>query len=251
MINPRTASPLSGRRAGLWAGATAATLLLLAAVGMWALQLRRAQLQVQLLGTDANAVMTQPRLVRLALEQAKPLYTANCASCHGADLRGNTVLGAPNLTDSVWLYGSGSVFDIERTLLYGVRSGLSKSHNVTDMPAFGTSGVLSPADIRNLVQYVLQLSGRPHETEAAGEGRSVYFGKANCADCHGADGRGNGDYGAPDLTAGVFDSGDSNQALYAAVYFGEHRVMPAWIGSLSLEQIRALALYVYAASHHP
>jgi cytochrome c oxidase cbb3-type subunit 3 len=47
----------------------------------------------------------------------KPVFQ-NCAACHGADGKGNPALGAPNLTDSVWLYG-GSIPAIERT----VRSG--------------------------------------------------------------------------------------------------------------------------------
>ncbi|QGG80366.1 cytochrome-c oxidase, cbb3-type subunit III [Litorivicinus lipolyticus] len=36
--------------------------------------------------------------------QAAPAFKANCAACHGADGQGNPMLGAPNLTDNVWLY---------------------------------------------------------------------------------------------------------------------------------------------------
>ncbi len=79
----------------------------------------------------------------------------------------------------------------------------------------------------------------------------MYFGVANCPDCHGSDGRGNPDYGAPDLTANVWNSGGTDQALYDAIYFGQHRIMPAWIDTLTLAQIRALAVYVYSASQPP
>ena len=51
----------------------------------------------------------------------------------------------------------------------------------------------------------------------------------------------------PDLTRNVWNSGSSSDDLYRAIYFGEHRVMPGWRGVLSLEQIRALAVYVYWA----
>jgi cytochrome c oxidase cbb3-type subunit III len=219
--------------------------LVMIAVTHWRYQ----RLQYRLLATPPEAVAADPALVRFASAQARPLFAAHCAACHGADMRGNPALGAPNLTDAVWLYGEGRIFDIERTLLYGIRSGEDKTHNETDMPSFGLRGVLSDAQIRNVVQYVLQLSGRPYAAGAASEGRAVYTGLGNCGDCHGPDARGNSDYGAPDLTRNVWNSGGDPQSLYSTIYFGQHRIMPAWGGILSLEQIRALATYVYAASH--
>ena len=50
-------------------------------------------------------------------------------------------VGAPNLGNSVWLYGDGGIGDIEYTILYGIRSGHPKAHNVTDMPAEGRPAV--------------------------------------------------------------------------------------------------------------
>jgi len=210
---------------------------------------RSGRLQLRLLAATPEAVADDPALVRFASAQAKPLYATHCAACHGPDMRGNAALGAPNLMDDVWLYGDGSIFDIERTLLYGVRSGEDKSHNDSEMPAYGQRGTLSDVQIRSVVQYLLQLSGRPYEAQGANEGLAVYRGAGNCGDCHGPDARGNTEYGAPDLTRNVWNSGGDPQALYAAIYFGQHRIMPAWGGTLSLEQIRALATYVYATSH--
>ncbi len=219
--------------------------LALFAVTHW----RSERLQVRLLAAPPESIAEQPSLVRVANLQARPLYAQYCAACHGPDLRGKPALGAPNLTDDVWLYGDGSIQDIERTLLYGVRSGEDRAHNDSEMPAFGQRGILSDTQIRSVVQYLLQLSGRPYEAQAANDGRAVYAGTGTCGDCHGPDARGNSDYGAPDLTRNVWNSGGDPQALYAAIYSGQHHIMPAWIRSLSLEQIRALATYVYAASH--
>jgi cytochrome c oxidase cbb3-type subunit 3 len=210
---------------------------------------RSDRLRYRLLATAPEAVADDPVLVRFATAQARPLFAAHCAACHGADMRGNPALGAPNLTDSVWLYGEGRIFDIERTLLYGIRSGEDKAHNETEMPSFGLRGILSDAQIGNVVQYLLQLNGRPYGAEAANEGRAVYTGAGNCGDCHGPDARGNADYGAPDLTRNVWNSGGDPQSLYTTIYFGQHRIMPAWRGSLTLEQIRALATFGYAVSH--
>lgn len=209
---------------------------------------RRELLQHRLLAASAEVIAADPALIRFATAQAKPLYAEHCASCHGADLRGNSALGAPNLTDRVWMYGSGGIYDIERTLLYGIRSGQSRSHNTAEMPAYGLTGRLSAAQIRSAVQYVLQLSGQPFASGAASEGKALFSGEGGCYDCHSTDGRGNSDYGAPDLTANVWNSGGDAQSLYNAIYFGQHRLMPAWLGTLTLEQIRALAVYLQSIS---
>jgi cytochrome c oxidase cbb3-type subunit 3 len=206
---------------------------------------RKAQ---ELLNIPPQQVASHKDLVRFAVAEAKPLFAKNCAACHGQDMKGVPGL-APNLTDQDWLYGEGDVFNIERTILYGVRSTQRKSRNVTEMPAFGLRGQLSDDDIRNVVQYVLALSHQPHDAQAAIAGEKVFNGPASCNDCHDSDGRGNTDYGAPDLTANTWVYGGDPQSLYNSVYFGRHAVMPAWIDKLSLAQIRALAVYIHVVSH--
>ena len=160
---------------------------------------------------------------------------------------GNATIGAPDLQDPHWLFGTGRVFDIERTILYGIRAS-GRARNVTEMPAFGQRGQLSDTDIRNVVQYLLQLNHRPYNDQAAFLGKQVYQTKGQCFDCHAPDAKGIIDYGAPDLTANVWDFGGSPQNLYDSIYYGRHGIMPAWIGKLTPEQIRALAVYVDTAS---
>lgn len=80
-----------------------------------------------------------------AIERAKPKF-AVCAACHGQDGTGNQALGAPNLTDDAWLYGS-DMDAIVHTIMQG-RSGM--------MPAF--KDVLSPERIHVLTAYVYSLS---------------------------------------------------------------------------------------------
>ena len=48
----------------------------------------------------------------------KPIFS-NCAPCHGADGKGNPALGAPNLTDAVWLYGDSGPRGIAETIRRG------------------------------------------------------------------------------------------------------------------------------------
>jgi cytochrome c oxidase cbb3-type subunit III len=229
--------------------AAALVVLIAVATALGARQMRHEHLEYRLLALTPDAAANDPALVRLASAEARPLFAEHCAACHGSDMRGRTALGTPNLTDAVWLYGDGSVYEIERTILYGVRAGSGKTHNVTDMPAFGLTGKLSDAQIRDLVQYVRLLSGLSHDGEQATAGRALWG--ENCGDCHGFDARGNSDYGAPDLTRNVWNSGGDAQSLYDAIYFGQHRVMPGWFKVLTLEQIRALAVYIHSISHPP
>ncbi|HTQ36525.1 MAG TPA: c-type cytochrome [Steroidobacteraceae bacterium] len=224
-------------------------LLLLAGAAWSAHVVAGARIRARLLQTPADAAADDPQLVAAAMAQARPLFATNCAGCHGAGMRGDQRTGTPDLTDGVWLYGSGSVFDIERTILYGARAAMPRSRNVSEMPPFGLTGILRPDEIREVVQYLLQLSGRPHDGQAALAGRELFFGQANCVDCHGPDGKGNSDYGAPDLTVNVWNSGGDPANLYDSIYFGRHRVMPGWIDRLTLEQIRALSVYIHAISH--
>ncbi|HEX5421782.1 MAG TPA: c-type cytochrome [Gammaproteobacteria bacterium] len=233
-----------------WAIPAAALIAVIAAVAVH-FHLQNDRLAYGLLAAMPDEVVENAALVRFAVAEAKPLYTQHCAVCHGANLRGNPKIGAPNLTDAVWLYGTGRVFDIERTLMYGVRSGRSKTHNITDMPGYGLRGKLSAAEVRDVVQYLLKINGRPYQVAAANEGKAIYYdyNRGNCGDCHGADAKGDPAYGSADLTVNTWNSGSDPESLYRAVYYGEHRMMPAWIDTLSLEQIRALAVYVYTVSH--
>jgi len=239
----------SGRRRGWLVG----LVLLVVAVLAVSLTLRHERAQAALaralLQTYPQDVTAHPVLVRFAQAQARPLYAKYCAACHGADMRGNLVLGAPSFLEHDWLWGDGTVFQIERIVMYGIRSGNPKALNVTDMPAFGLMGRLSDGQIRELVQYVMKLSHRPYDAEAANAGDMLFHeDRVNCYDCHGPYARGDPDYGAPNLTLDVFYNGGDAQSIYDSIYYGRHRMMPAWDGKLSLEQIRALAVYIHEAA---
>jgi cytochrome c oxidase cbb3-type subunit 3 len=230
----------------LWRLAGVVALLALVGLGYGLVQAHRRAMETRLLTTPVDAIPAQADLVRFANAQARPLFARNCAVCHGDDLKGRGI-GAPDLTDSVWLYGDG-VFHIERTILYGIRSGAKKANDITEMPAYGLRGQLSETEIHDLVQYLLKLNHRPNDAEAAFAGEVLYQGKGECFDCHAGDAKGTVDYGAPDLTANVWDWGGDAASLYKSIYYGRHGVMPAWKDKLSLEQIRALAVYVDTAA---
>ena len=79
-------------------------------------------------------------------EEGKALYMANCMACHNPDGSGNQFLGAPKLTDNVWLYGK-SRSAIKKTIVEG-RNGV--------MPAW--QEMLGDDKIHVLTAYVYSLS---------------------------------------------------------------------------------------------
>jgi cytochrome c oxidase cbb3-type subunit 3 len=83
---------------------------------------------------------------------AEPVFKSTCAACHGAEGKGNQGIGAPNLTDAIWLHG-GSRADIHKTIHDG-RNG--------HMPNWDKR--LGEDDIRVTAAYVYSLSHAKDET---------------------------------------------------------------------------------------
>ncbi len=92
----------------------------------------------QLSGQQADAALAAA---------GKTLFETNCAACHGVDGKGNPILGAPNLTDDIWLYGGDAA-----TLHLTVENGRNGQ-----MPVFGER--LGPERVRLLAAYAIQLAG--------------------------------------------------------------------------------------------
>ena len=162
------------------------------------------------------------------------LYMNNCAQCHASDARGSK--GFPNLTDSDWLHG-GSPEKIIETITLG---------RIGQMPPMAAA-VGTPQDVKNVANYVMSLSGSPHDSLSAGLGKTQF---TVCAACHGADGKGNMALGAPNLTDGIWLHGYGVNAITEMVNKGKVNQMPAQGDHLSAAQIRVLASYVWAFSNH-
>ena len=86
--------------------------------------------------------------VSLAAEDGAQVYNTLCVACHGPDGKGMQAVGAPNLTDKIWLHGWG-----EQTIV-GMINGGKNNH----MPA--QEGRLTPSQIHVLTAYVWGLSNR-------------------------------------------------------------------------------------------
>ena len=167
-----------------------------------------------------------------AMAIGERLFINNCATCHGSDAKGSK--GFPNLTDGDWLYG-GSPEKIVETITLG---------RIGTMPPMAAA-VGTPVDVSNVANYVLSLSGSPHNAIAAAAGRPKF---AICSACHGADGKGNQALGAPNLTDGTWLYGWGEDAIVAMVNNGKTNVMPAQGQRLSAAQIHVLGAYVWSLS---
>jgi cytochrome c oxidase cbb3-type subunit III len=222
------------------------TVVVLSALSYW---LHQRSLKAALLRQWPTELEHNPQLMRFATSMARPVYAAHCAACHGASLTGNDAVGAPKLSDSIWLYGDGGIGDIENTILYGIRSGHPKAHNVTDMPAEGRTHQLAAPEVDDVVEFVMALSRQPHDEVAAERGRKLFYDKGNCFDCHATDAKGNTDYGTPSLLGPTWIYGGDRHRLYQSVYSGRHGLCPAWVDALTPAEIRALAVYLYVESH--
>ena len=168
-----------------------------------------------------------------AMAIGERLFMNNCSQCHGSDARGSK--GFPNLTDGDWLYG-GTPDKILETITLG---------RIGNMPPMAAA-VGTPADVSNVANYVLSLSGSPHDSLKAGLGKSKF---ALCAACHGPAGKGNQALGAPNLSDDIWLHGYGENAIIAMVNNGKVNQMPAQAGKLSTAQIKVLASYVWGLSN--
>jgi cytochrome c oxidase cbb3-type subunit 3 len=82
-----------------------------------------------------------------AAERGKTIFAENCVACHGESGKGNPELGAPNLADAIWLYGSAKS-DVVKSIETG-RGGV--------MPAW--AGRLDAATVKTLAVYIHSLGG--------------------------------------------------------------------------------------------
>ena len=209
-------------------------------------------LNYELLAADAESIAATPRLADYADGLAEPAWRAHCASCHGADLKGDPGRGVPNLTDGDWLYGSGNIAQIEYTITYGIRSGNPKARNLAFMPSFAHPNddkeklaPLSPAEIKDVIAYIFSIEGRKADPAAIARGAGIYADKGACFDCHAPDARGDHDIGAPDLADNAWLYGDGSEAsVFQSIELGRAGTCPAWTGRLSPAVIRALAVFI-------
>ena len=205
-----------------------------------ALEAKRSAMEAQLASSSLQQIESTQALLDFARALGARAFADNCAPCHGAG--GGGAPGYPNLDDNDWLWG-GSLADIQQTITHGVRSGDPQGHQGA-MPAFGRDGMLPMNDIVFVANYVRSLSGLP-TTPGVDLAAGAKIFAANCAVCHGPQGKGNRAIGAPNLTVNIWLYGPELQTIINGIWNGHGGVMPAWGGKLDPVTIEALTVYVH------
>ena len=183
-----------------------------------------------------------PDLLTIARAQGSALFSNNCAPCHGAG--GQGAKGYPNLNADRWLWG-GTLEEIQTTITHGARWDADSDTHSSLMPSFGRDGILKPEQINATANFVRSLSGLKTQANA-----DLALGKKtfadNCAPCHGAEGKGNKEMGAPNLTTRVWLYGNRLTDIVHRIDVGGGGQMPAWGARLSGEEIKALTVFVHS-----
>ena len=113
------------------------------------------------------------------------------------------------------------------------------------MTAFGGEfGILSREEIRDVADYVLSLSGVEGDAEAVARGEEIFA--TQCVSCHGDDGRGLREFGAPNLADAIWLYGGTRSDVIAQIAQPSHGVMPGWNERLDESTIKMLTVYVHS-----
>ena len=197
---------------------------------------------IQQISTKTPAdIIQDPELLNFALAGGGAAFAENCVPCHGAGGAGQR--GYPSLADDVWIWG-GTLDNIQQTLRHGIRWQQDDNTRLSEMPRFGADGLLEPAQIADVSQYVLSLTNAATDPEAAQRGAAVFA--EQCAVCHGPKGEGNQELGAPSLSDAVWLYGGSLEDILSQVRAPHHGVMPAWQTRLDDPTIKMLTVYVHS-----
>ena len=192
--------------------------------------------RARLAAADIGDIVKDKDLIVYAAAGGRAVFAENCQPCHGAGGAGRPG-GYPVLADDDWIWG-GTPADILQTVRVGIRSG-HKDARLGEMPRF--SDQLKAPEVAAVADHVLSLSGKGAKNEA---GAKLFA--EQCVACHGDDGRGNKEMGAPNLADGIWLYGATKEAVATQIANPRHGVMPAWEGRLDAVSLKMVAAYVHA-----
>jgi cytochrome c oxidase cbb3-type subunit 3 len=201
------------------------------------LKQQRAPMTSALEKASFSEITKDERMRTFALAQGKAAFGDNCAPCHGAG--GGGSISYPNLNDDDWIWG-GSLEAIQQTIQYGIRS-THPDTRVGVMPAFAQ--ILNTKEIDQLANHVRALGGLTTEKTYVKALGDKLFGE-QCAACHGDEGKGNIELGAPNLADSIWLFGSDKASIVQTLMRGRASMMPAWNERLDDTTIKALSVYV-------
>jgi cytochrome c oxidase cbb3-type subunit 3 len=224
-----------------WKGTLGYTQRTALEASMTAAASEQAALRDRIRDTPLETIRNDQTLVAFAQAGGRAMFNENCAPCHRPG--GAGAKGYPNLADDDWLWG-GSLAQIQQTITHGIRNADPDSHQM-QMPRFGLDGILNQAQISDVADFVLSLSGHAGEASADAIGRGSKIFADNCVACHGPEGRGNPEMGAKNLANGIWLYGGGKATIVDTITKARNSSMPAWGARLDPTTIKMLTIYVH------
>jgi len=226
----------------------------------------------ELASLAVNDIVKSTRLNTTAMRVGRDVFAKVCAGCHGADLKGLKDQHTPDLTDAEWRFSgddlqSGGLIklpsDVEWTVRYGVRSGNENARGVeADMLAFdpqyrnqhdledyGKIRTLTEAEMDDVAEYVMKISGQQADAAKAMRGELLFFdnAKGNCIDCHTDEATGNPALGSTNLTRpDLYLWGSDRASILESIVKGRAGTMPSFESSLKPEELKAVSIYTWS-----
>lgn len=202
---------------------------------------RRSPVIAALAATPITQLPGNPELMQAAVEGGRAAFKVHCVQCHGSGAAGSK--GYPNLNDDDWLWG-GDLRTLEYTIEHGIRNPDHEQTRLSQMPAFGRDGILDGKQIADLTAYVRAFSGQDKAGASSTRGGLLFA--DNCAVCHGTDGKGNRQFGAPNLADKIWLYGGDSDSIAATITNARFGVMPRWGEKLGPVTVKMLAAYVWS-----
>lgn len=206
-----------------------------------AIESERAPIREAIARTPIEQLPQDAELMDAAVRGGRSAFRVYCVQCHGSGAAGGP--GYPNLNDDDWLWG-GDLRAIEFSITHGVRNPDHDETRQSIMPAFGRDGMLDADQIGDLTAYVRTISGQRDADQAAARGQALFA--TNCATCHGPNGGGLREFGAPNLRDRIWLYGEEAETIRDVITNSRQGVMPRWGHVLDPVTIRMLAAYVHS-----
>ncbi|NOY66065.1 MAG: cytochrome-c oxidase, cbb3-type subunit III [Gammaproteobacteria bacterium] len=195
-----------------------------------------------LMAASYEKIVSDPKMMQFTRSVGKILFEDNCAACHG--MGGAGVAGLfPNLVDDDWLWG-GSLKTIQATIESGRRG---------YMPGFKKT--FNDAQMNDVVEYVMSLSGKQVDEDMAKRGGVLFNGQGGgCYYCHTSKGTGMASVGSANLTDSIWTVAKvssqktpetKRKVIRDVISSGISREMPMWKARLSEAEIKVLTVYVH------
>ena len=166
-----------------------------------------------------------------ALRVGGRLFDNNCGGCHGS--------GADQPRDSIDLTNHVFNYGVSEPAVY-----TTVSHGrVSEMPGMGSS--FGEVDLGQVVAFVESLAFESPLSSYAARGKQLY--DENCANCHGAEGFGNGHLGASNLSDEYWQHGNSMMNIRLVITRGVKAECPGFSAPVTSSELELLTAYVLSS----